>query len=238
MFGQFLDVWILPEAERRKRAKLLPENFVLNRAQVLMFADGRRNIVRLNDEVRAVMQAKATRAIQKGEPVSENDISDIVGLELTDRDDPNAGHFTAILHRGIWVIVWDLRYNKGMARERAKAANEFLEAAKTCFDKKLFRPCVDNLFSAVELLASAQLLIIPDLSYTKKQTHKYTQTKYNAFVNIGNYNVDYKTALNKLSSLRDRARYLQEGFAVDLEELRKHLESAIDMARTTEKLIR
>jgi uncharacterized protein (UPF0332 family) len=236
-FKQFLDLWILPEVERRRRAKLIPKNFVLNRAQVLMFADGRGNIVRLNEEVRAVVQAKATRAIRRGESVFENDISDIVGLELTDQDDPNAGHFTAILLRGVWVIVWDFRYNKGMARERANAAKEFLEVAKICFEKKLLRACVDNLFSAIELLASAQLLMIPDLKYTKKQTHNYTQTKYNAFVSVGNYKVDYKTALNKLSSLRDKARYLEQSFAINPEELGKYLEIAIDMARTTEKLI-
>jgi hypothetical protein len=102
-------LWIEPEVAQRQASGTLPKPFELRAAQVLMEIDRPRQ-VRLNEEVRAVISARAQRTIQKGEPVSEADIDDIEEFTLTDTD-PNAAHITMLLHRGVWRIGFDFRYN-------------------------------------------------------------------------------------------------------------------------------
>jgi hypothetical protein len=73
----------------------------------------------------------------------------------------------------------DFGQNKGKAKERYESALQFFKAAKLCFENKLERPFIDNLFSAVELLATSQLLCISESKYAKKQSHRSTIMKYN-----------------------------------------------------------
>ncbi len=75
-----------------------------------MFPDERKSLVRLNDEVRAIISGKATRPINQGEMVTESDISEIMSIQLTDEDPADAGHFTGLIIRGEWVLQWDFRY--------------------------------------------------------------------------------------------------------------------------------
>src|SRR4029453_11088445 len=93
-------LWIEPEVVQRQAQGILPKPFELRAAQGLMEGDRPLQVL-LNEEVRAVVSARAERAIQKGESVSEADIDDIKGFTLTDAD-PNAAHITMFLHRGVW----------------------------------------------------------------------------------------------------------------------------------------
>ncbi len=99
------------------------------------------------------------------------------------------------------------------------------------------KPFVDVLYSTVELLATAQLLIVPDPKYTKKQTHASTQIKYSGFTKLGNFKPEYATTLNKLSGLRDQARYLKGDLYISEGDCRKYLEIVEDMLKYTEKII-
>ena len=65
----------------------------------------------------------------------------------------------------------DFRLNKGKAKERNHNALRFFEAAKLCLDNKLERPFINTLFSAVEPLATSQLLRILESKYVKKQSY-------------------------------------------------------------------
>jgi hypothetical protein len=82
------ELWLTPEVERRRSTGQLPPNFQVWRAQIVFEVDAPVR-VRLNDEVRSVMTARATRAITKGEAIGINDFSEVVSIELTDSD-PNA----------------------------------------------------------------------------------------------------------------------------------------------------
>jgi hypothetical protein len=62
------------------------------------------------------------------------------------------------------------------------------------------RPAIENLFAAAELLATAQLLLGADSHYTKRQHHTGTINRYTAFIDIGNYKVEYKETLVELKN--------------------------------------
>jgi len=240
LFQQIMSIWILPEIQRRKEKGILPENFQLTGAQVLFSLDESCNRIRLNDEVRAIAEIKLKKDIgkSKGEPVFEHEIESIEGMKLAQEDDPNIAHITLARLRDEWCIFFDFRYNKGKASERYSVAQEFYEAAELCYKNQLWRPFVDALFSATELLASCQLLLMPDREYANKQTHRGTQIRYNKLIGMGNYKVDYKDTLNKLSGLRDVARYLKGSFKLSNEEAEKFMTVTREMLEFTKKLLR
>ncbi|MCP8309782.1 MAG: HEPN domain-containing protein [archaeon] len=240
LFQKIMDIWILPEIERRKQNRVLPEGFELWAAQILFHLDWSANKIRLNDEVRAIAKCKLEKGIckKKDELIYRNEIESIKELILSDKDDPNAAHVTLVRLRNEWYIFLDFRYNRGRAKKCLTTAEEFYNAAKLAYGNDLLHPFIDNLFSATELLATAQLLIIPDRDYSKKQTHKSTQLKYSAFVNIGNYKVDYKNNLNKLSGLRSCARYLKESFQISRKDAEDYLTITEDMIKFTSDLLK
>src|SRR5688572_28006200 len=77
---------------------------------------------------------------------------------------------------------------------------------------------IDTLFSAVELLATSQLLCISESKYVKKQSHPRTNVKYNSFIRIGNATSEFAKVLNKIWSLTDPARYCNGQLKLDWED--------------------
>jgi HEPN domain-containing protein len=128
---------------------------------------------------------------------------------LAPGDDPNAGHVTFILLDAIWYIAFDFRYNRDLATRHLGAAAEFLEAARHSHKENHQCAFVDNLFSAVELVAKATLLFIPDAEFRRKSSHKAIHSRYNRFAHLGNVSASYRDTFNRLSRLRRSARYLE-----------------------------
>lgn len=209
-FNQFMELFVLPEITRRKQSRRLTEKFELSAAQVLFYSDGRRPVVRLNEETKIIAEVKLKKGIKKdkGEAILQNEIERLEGLRLIDEEEPEYAHVSMVRFKDHWLLGFDFRYNKKLAREHFKTAKEFYDLAQNAYQKKLEAPFIDNLFSCIELLARAELLLIPDEKFKKKATHKAIQIKYNKFVEIGNAKLDFKTALNKLSGLRNSASYL------------------------------
>jgi len=83
-------------------------------------------------------------------------------------------------------------------------------------------------------LVKAELLLMPD---PKINSHKAIQMKYSHFVNLGNAKIDYKSALNKLSALRDAARYLKSPLEISSEEIQKYINIAEEMEKYVESRI-
>jgi len=236
---QVMDIWVNPEIERRSKAGKLPEPFILNSAQIIIYPDGKPNVVRLNKEVKAQLIAVANRSIKVNEVAPLEDmISEIREIMLTDRDDPNAGHVTFVKFNEKWNIAFDFRHNKKRADDRLNIAIQFLSSAKMNHEKELWRPFVDNMFSATELLATAQLLLHADKEYTKRQWHEGTERKYTAFVDMGNYKIDYKNTFLELSKLRKSARYRSDEFRFTKEEATRYLTVLDDMVEFTKKLLK
>jgi uncharacterized protein (UPF0332 family) len=197
----------MPEVQRRQSAGHLPANFQLWCAQVVFEIDAPVK-VRLNDEVRVMMKARATRVVAKGEAVGMNDFSEIVSIELT-KNDPNSGHITVILHQGTWYLTWDTRYNAQRIATTIASAKEFIESAQDNLkvSPPRLRPFTENLFSAVELLAKAVLLASPDRKILSSKTHGIIKSGFNQWSNLGNTEPDFANLLNELERMRALARY-------------------------------
>jgi integrase len=69
------------------------------------------------------------RKIAAGEIVNLRDLGDIKGMRLT-ADDPNAGHLTVLLHKDVWYLFFDFRYNAARIAEHIGLAREFIELAE------------------------------------------------------------------------------------------------------------
>lgn len=238
-FSNFMSLWILPEIESRKQSGKLTDSFILNKAQVIFDPDKQEKIVRLNDEVQALAKAKLKAGTTKvyNEPIYENEIEGIISISLTDQDSPDAGHVTFLRFKNTWIMHMDFRQHKGKAKVRYESALQFLRAAKLNFENKLERPFIDNLFSAVELLATSQLLCISESQYVKKQSHPSTNMKYNSYVKIGNAKPEFANVLNKLWSLTNPARYCNSQLTFDWKDGEKYLQTAEEMVAHTRTLI-
>jgi hypothetical protein len=67
--------------ERRQAAGSIPKPFDLRGAQVVLFVDGRSQ-VRLNGEVKGLMEVKTTRPLAAGDAATHADIEKIVNIDL------------------------------------------------------------------------------------------------------------------------------------------------------------
>ena len=150
LFENILTIWVRPEMDKRVKNGQITNDFLLDRAQILIPPDKIPPEIRLNKEVKA--RITGTFKGNHKEPakyIYESELGDeIHNIELTDDDDPNFGHVTMLLFKGRWVIHFDSRVNKARAKERYEAAKEFYEVAKICHGNKYWRAFIDNLFSS------------------------------------------------------------------------------------------
>jgi len=205
-FQQAMDIWINPEIERRKLFNKMPNDFKLEKAQIIFSLEG--NEVRLNKEVKAIVHAKINREIKEiGEKLYEQDIDDIEKIELTD-EDSNCAHITLLLFKNNWIIGFDARYNKDIIKEHIKASKEFFESAKDNLSKNRLRSFFEDAFASAELSATSVLLMLPDKKILTGRIHKDRRNKFKNWAELGNVEIEFSNTLSKLSNLRDSARYL------------------------------
>jgi len=171
IFQQTLDIWIIPEIERRKKRGVVDDKFVVSKAQIIFSLDKGFNEVRLNEEVKAIIEGKATRDIKKGETIYEKDLENIENIKLSD-EDFNCAHITLLLFKGKWIISFDFRYNKEIIREHIEASKEFYESAIENLNKERLRPFYEDAFGAAELSAKGILLSLPDEKILHGRNHK------------------------------------------------------------------
>jgi uncharacterized protein (UPF0332 family) len=236
LLNDIFNLFVLPEIKRRKETNSLPEPFVLKRAQIIFYPDGKRkNEIRLNSEVKVLADMKIKGGIskKKGEPIYENEVEGLKGLRLTDKDDPDCGHITLVDIFNKWIIAFDLRYNKALAKKHVESAKHFHELAQFAFNKEYYASCLDCLFSAAELASKATLLPMADAKFRKRATHYVIYSKYNQFADLGNVDPVFRETLNKLSSLRARARYFADVPIVP-EEIKTFLENVNNMIADAE----
>ena len=207
VFQQMLDIWIIPEIEKRKKQGQVSDKFVLSQAQIIFSLDKGFNKIRINEEVKAIVEGKATRDIKKGEVVYENDLEDINNVKLTD-EDSNCAHITLLFFKGRWIISFDFRYNKEIIKEHIKASKEFYQSAIENLNNGRLRPFYEDSFGAAELSAKSILLAVPDEKILYGRNHLDKIIKLRNWAELGNVKMDFSTTLSKLKFLRDSARYL------------------------------
>lgn len=163
--------------------------------------------------MKAVVEVTAARAIEKGQPVTEDDIASYKDILLTE-DDPNEGHITIVAHKGGWALAFDFRRNAAHIAEHTKAARQFLDAAAWARGNDHSHAFVDNLFSATELMAKGLLIWMPDETLLKAKSHSPIKNRLNQERKMGNVDPRFADLLNQLGKLRGSARYLDDNLAI------------------------
>jgi uncharacterized protein (UPF0332 family) len=210
----FLDTWISPEVQRRGESKQLPDGFVVNMAQIIFDFGSIHPVIRLNDEVKAVVKVKKyRREMRPGEAIYASDIEEIGDILLTDND-PNSAHVTIIFMPDGAVCSFNFNYNATMVAETLGAASKFISGAEDSLKKKHLRPFVESLWSAMELLAKASLLWAPDQSLLTNKSHSHIHQKINLSGKRGLVDEKWVKVHNKLENLRGPARYLAKPFVL------------------------
>ncbi len=233
LFSQVMELWILPEIEKRKETNRLSSDFRLTRAQVIFSKDRNISKVRLNNQVKAIVKAKVNREVKKGEEIHEFDINEIKNIELTNKD-PNVGHVTLLLFRNKWFISFDFRYNKKRVKDRLEAAKEFYDSSKENLENKRLRPFFENSFACAELLTEALLI-----QFFNKDTLKGHESRLNMITNwakLENIDQKFSDSLHLLWKLRSSARYMSstefryenpDDYLTSLKELYDFVEKSI-----------
>lgn len=231
VFQQLMDLFVTPEVRRRQEAGELCKPLDLHAAQIIFFPDGRKPHVRINSEVKAIGKMKLKSGVSKkaGEPIFEHELEGLEEINLTEEDDPDCGHATLLRIGDRWLVALDFRYNKALSKKHIETAKQFYEAAEFSFHQRNWSAFIDNLFSTAELLAKSILLSMPEPKFHKKASHKAIQIKYNRFADLGNVEAVHRETFNKLSSLRDRARYLKGDVSISEGEARRLLEIVKNM---------
>jgi hypothetical protein len=95
----------------------------------------------------------------------------------------------------------------------------------------MFRPLVDNLLSAAELMAKAALIMHDRELFASKPhlRHKMIGVRFKKWAELGNADPDDASLLDGLKALRPSARYLDSAFELKSEEAR-------DLLRRTENM--
>ncbi len=239
VFEQFMELFVLPEVKRKQESGELEKPLDLHRAQIVFFPDGRQQQVRINSEVKGVaeVQLKPEFSKEAGEDVFQHELECIRSIDLSEEDDPDCGHVTLLRYGDRWSIAFDFRYNKVLSKKHIKNAKEFYDAARFSFEKKHWSPCVDNLFSAAELLAKSILLSAPDPEFREKATHKVIKSRYNQEYQLGNLEGRHRAAFNKLSKLRVGARYLKGDVSISEAEAQELLDTVKDMIEDADRRV-
>jgi hypothetical protein len=172
LMRQAFEVWINPEVERRRQKGALSTQIELVAAQIVFHSE-RPVEIRLNDEVRAKAQVRLNRSVEKGEAVRVEDLADILNVELTG-EDVNSAHTTLIrTEPDRWVVTFNAQYNRQRAKVLASAADQYIQMAELALGNGFYRAFVDNLHSALELAAKAQLILIPNPKMLTSKSHEY-----------------------------------------------------------------
>ncbi|MFH1152100.1 MAG: hypothetical protein V1788_03185 [Nanoarchaeota archaeon] len=160
IFDQVMNIWAIPEIERRKSKGILEEDFEIKRVQVI-FTLGKPPEIKFNEEVSITARVKINRDIIKGEDVK---YSDVDKFEKFIVDYPsNSGHITLFRLLDEWVVIFDAEYNKERKREIRKflkLSEEFYESAKNNLENGRLIPFYGHCWDSAELSAVCHSLII------------------------------------------------------------------------------
>lgn len=240
LINNIMNLYIIPEIEKRQELKLIHKPYPLRVAQVILPPGFSKNIeIRLNEEVSAIASIKLKDGIgkEKGEPVLSTEIADVAGVEFTEEDDPNNAHIFLAYIEGKWYLYYDFRYNKPVVRDHIERADEFLESAEFSRSKKYWGAFIENLFGASELLQKCFLLIIANEIAMHATTHGPIRSQFYQYLKNSELNSDFSGTVKRLDKLRGPARYLKgelkfsekeaEQLLFDIKRMREEAENLI-----------
>jgi hypothetical protein len=221
VFDSMMDTFFNPEIIKRKQLKNLPENFELRAAQAILYPDGRPYTIRLNEEVAAeiVLKKGVDTSAEGFWPTTDQ----VEHLKLHEKDLLNCGHSTIVLFKNGFLISFDFHYNKQASQEHLRVAQEFLNISNHALEHNMVFAFIDNSFSAVELLAKVNLLLEANKDVLNKTTHKTIKSAYNLRYRnaVTEFDQQKREVFNRLSDVRDKARYLNGSLNVSSDELKR-----------------
>ena len=197
--NQMMEMCFNPELEKRKAAGSIDETFSLTAAQLYLPEEGE-NVVRFNDEVRGYANLKLSRPVEKGEPVTMSDFEGFERYELL-AEELNGGHFTMFAMPDGFIFDFNFLRGRAKAFSLIDLSAQYMDAAEGAAAKKHVGPCLDNLFSACELLAKASC-ILHTLKGAESKKHAVIASSINVW---GSSETLMPTSCGCLISLRTSA---------------------------------
>lgn len=199
VFQQVMNIWAIPEMEKRRKDGTLKDGVEIRRVQVV-FTLGKSPEIKFNEDVTITAMAKATRDIIKGEEVKYSDIDKIEKFIVDYPSD--SGHITLFRFLDRWIIIFDARYNKERIRELIKRSKEYCESAKADLSGNRLRPFYENCWNSAELSAVCHSLSIGG----KIETHGKNVKNFIKWSELENVDKKHAEILSQLNGLR-RLKY-------------------------------
>lgn len=204
--NQLIDLFVKAEMEKRGVGGF-------NAAVIEMFDDGRSPLVHLDDDVVFQLEFRKEGMVDasdvgKVKSVNLMDVKNITAIE--DSLDPNSAKCYIIRwgkpQTTHWILSYDFRYNKRVAKEKLKRAKEFLDACKKLDASDQFHVLVYLLWSALELILDVRLWLLPDHKPTEE--HKDRRSKLERLSKSSTIlSTDFCKAFKIFSQHKDAARY-------------------------------
>lgn len=243
-FMQFLDLFVRPEIERRRASGEIGENFVVTRAQAILYPDMRPWTVRLNDEISGEAVARLGpgsegRTYFAESTVYEHEIDGFERFALPPEEADN-GHITMIAFGGTkFALFFDARRSRGRAKVLVERARQFFELAEIAYDRQSWTALVDILFSAAELAVRAAMWTGPlGFDFAERMRHGAIGDTFSKFVGWGNANPRLLKTYNDLTRFRPLLRYRGEKERVRPAVGRRWLEDVRAMIEMAEAAVR
>jgi hypothetical protein len=213
-----LDLWVKPELRRRGQNTDSCERR-LRRALIVF--DAKKVDVLLDDEVGVAAEVKLKPGLIP-EIGSTIDMRELEQVELLAPDppvDPNKAFVLLVRLGSVWHVRFDARYNLLRITHLLADAEQFTKAAEILLSARLQKPFIDCLFSAAEILAKCELLLIPgEFSRTAKESHRSIAVGLSEHPLLDPTFRDFRDAFKKVAGRRPSARYRKGELAVHKEE--------------------
>jgi len=175
-----------------------------------IFDDGKPPKIHFNKEATFVLTFKNKKLDQNlvGQKMTV-DLKEIEKIEWREEtlDKDSAKFFIFKWNKNYWVLDFDFRYNKAMAKEKIERAKEFLNASRKLNVNDFLNVLIYNLWSCAELITDAKLFLIAQLSKntTEHEERKKQLRKFRKTSNI--FSDEFCDYFLKLSSDKNNARY-------------------------------
>ena len=237
----FEDVWhrfVEPEVARRREAGREDERALVVYALQVLLHPAREPEVRINDQVRGTMQGVAARELEAGEDVTIDDLLTLTGFTLA-LEDAEIPYVAAFAHREGWSLSFDFSRRHERRFEYLDRGREYSATAREVLKADRLGVALDNAYSAVELLAKAELLscgpTIGDVLASR--SHGGVATPYSLWARLGNTDQRFVRLLYRLQNLRSAGRYLHRDLSLAsgepedlfalLAEMEEHVAAAV-----------
>lgn len=241
LVDNLLKIFIYPEIEKRQKSGSIPIPFTLLSAQVVLPPTAsEKNVIRLNEEVTAIAKIKYKIGIEKkeGEQVYSTDIDGLESAELTGSDNPNNAHILLLFTEEKWLLFFDFRYNKPLARAHIQRSNEFINSAEFSKENEFWGAFIENLFCASELLQKSILLIFANEIALQAKSHGPLRSQFYLFLKNTKMETAFLQTIKRLDELRGPARYLRGDLNFSKDEAIGYLNDVKNLSNEANKLIK